>query len=121
MLSQTKRGITVASGTLATVIVGYVAVLALTGPAGAQTAPTDPSAPAAPGAVLPPPGQFERAVSLAEERTGGVTIKGEAKNGNGLYEVEVMLGNVEIEVLVDTSTGQVLETDRDVESPFEDD
>jgi hypothetical protein len=121
MRSETKRGIAVAGGTLGAVMVGYVAVLGLTGPTAAEPAPASPVAPADPGAVLPPKGQFARAVQLAEEHTGGVTIKGEAKNGNGVYEIDVALGNEEIEVVVDTSSGQVMEIDREVEAPFDDD
>jgi hypothetical protein len=121
MRSETKRGIAVAGGTLGAVMVGYVAVLGLTSPTAAKPAPASPVAPADPGAVLPPKGQFERAVRLAEEHTGGVTIKAEAKNGKGVYEIDVALGNEEIEVVVDTSSGQVMELDREVEAPFDDD
>lgn len=121
MNRDTRRGIAVAAGTLAAVMVAYVGVLGLTGPAEAEQAPATPPAPATPGPLLPGQGQFELAVRLAEQSTGGVTIKGEARNGRGVYELDVALGNEEIEVLVDTTTEQVTELEREVESPFDDD
>jgi hypothetical protein len=118
MKSESKRGIAVASGTLATVMVGYVTVLILVAPAEAESARSNPP-PAVPGPVLPAQGQFERAVSMAEAETGGVAIKAEAKSPN-VYEIDVILGNEEIEVRVDTTSGGVDETEREAAEFYDD-
>lgn len=120
-MGGSKREIAVAGGTLGAVVLGYVAVLGLAGPNDALAAPSAPVAPATPGPLLPAQGDFERAVQLAEQRTGGVTVQAEAENGNGVYEVKVILGNEEIKVLVDLKAENVTELEREVEDPFEDD
>lgn len=121
MTGLMRRANAVGAAMLVLVVLGYVVVMLMAGrPAGADATPGPPPAPSTPGPVLPPQGQFERAVALAEASSGGVAIKAEAKNGNGLYEVDLVLGNEEIEVHVDTRSEQVVETDREVEDPFED-
>lgn len=117
-----RTGAAVGAGLLALVVGSYLGVVLTAAPTGAEAATPPPAAPAQsqPSQLLPAQGQFARAVSLAEEQSGGVTIKAEAKNGKGIYEVKVALGNQEIEYVVDTSTQQVTETDREVESPFDD-
>jgi hypothetical protein len=120
MRTTTTKATAMAGGVLAAVVAGYLGVMAFAAPEGSQAVPVVPAAASSPGPALPTKGQFERAVQLAEAQTGGVTIKGEAKNGNGIYEIDVVLGNEEIEVLVDTGKAQVTELKREVEPPFDD-
>jgi hypothetical protein len=120
MRTTTTKATVMAGGVLAAVVAGYLGVMALAAPDNSGAVPVVPAAASSPGPALPTKGQFERAVQLAEAQTGGVTIKGEAKNGNGIYEIDVVLGNEEIEVLVDTTREQVTELKREVEPPFDD-
>ncbi len=129
MRTGAKTGVAVGAGLLTLVVAGYVGVVLTNAPSGANasTAFTTTEAPAAPNPAAPAPapvvptqGQFAQAATLAEKESGGVAIKAEAKNANGVYEVKVALDNQEIEYVVNTGTGQVIETDREVESPFDD-
>lgn len=119
-MSRMRRGNAVGAGAVGAAVVGYVLVLASTGPAGAHPGGSEPAPAASVSAALPEAGAFERAVHLAEASTGGVTIQAEAKNGAGVYEVELVLGNEEVDVVVDVETEQVVETDRELEEPFDD-
>ncbi|MFP5347502.1 MAG: PepSY domain-containing protein [Actinomycetes bacterium] len=126
MRSGAKTGMAVGAGLVTLVVAGYVGVVLTNAPSGANasTAFTTTDAPAAessaPAPVVPTQGQFGQAAALAEKQSGGVAIKAEAKNANGVYEVKVALDSQEIEYVVNTTTGQVIETDREVKSPFDD-
>ena len=118
-MSKTK-GPLVAGGLLGAVVVGYLAAVVLMGPAGAQPAPVTPVPPAAEAEAVPPQGQLQQAVTLAEKHVDGVAVAAETKSGAGTYEVEVVRGMEEIEMLVDVGSGQVMVVDREVESAWDD-
>lgn len=115
-----RRGPLVAGGLLGAVVLGYVGALMLVAPAGAQSAPAVPAPPAPAAEAVPPQGQMQEAVTLAENHVGGVAASAETRNGAGTYEVEVVRGLEEFEIVVDVETRQVMVVDREVESVWDD-
>lgn len=115
-----SRGPLLAGGLLGAVVLGYVAAIVLIAPAGAQSAPAIPAPPAAEAEAVPPQGQLQEAVTLAEQHVDGVAVAAEAKNGAGTYEVEVVRGLEEFETIVNVEDRQVMVVDREVESAWDD-
>jgi hypothetical protein len=107
-----------AVGLLGAVIGGYLIALLFTAPAGALAPQSAPAAADPEAVAVPPPGQFQQAVTIAERFAGAVAVKAEAENGAGVYEVKVVKGDTEIKLHVNVRTQQVVELEREVENPL---
>ncbi len=114
------KGQLLAAGLLVAAVVGYVGVVATTGPATARPAPAVPAPPQPASTQAPPRGQLQQAVTIAEEHADGVAVSAEMESGAGAYEVKVVRGLEEIEMAVDVTTGQVVVLDREVEDQWDD-
>lgn len=118
---RSMTGSLLAGGLLTAVVAGYAGTIGLLAPAGAQPAPAIPAPPAAAAEAVPPQGQLQEAVSLAEREVRGVAVSAEARNGAGSYEVEVVRELEVFEIVVDTRTGQAVVVEREVESAWDED